>query len=46
VAGVDLVIHLRADGVSVLLDLGYGRLPAIAHWARIWVLSTSRPPNP
>ena len=31
-AGVDVVINLRADGVSVLLDLTDGRLPAIVHW--------------
>ena len=31
-AGVDVVVHLRAEGVSVLLDLGYGRLPAVVHW--------------
>ena len=32
VAGVDVVINLRAEGVSVLLDLTDGRLPAIVHW--------------
>ncbi|WP_062464619.1 alpha-galactosidase [Demequina soli] len=26
------VLHLRASGVSVLLDLSDGRLPRIAHW--------------
>ena len=31
-AGVDVVINMRAEGVSVLLDLTDGRLPAIVHW--------------
>ena len=29
---VNACVHLRADGVSVVLDLTGGRLPAITHW--------------
>ncbi|MEO8907820.1 MAG: alpha-galactosidase, partial [Microbacteriaceae bacterium] len=28
----DLLVHLRGGGVSVLLDLRDGLLPAIVHW--------------
>ena len=31
-AGIDCLIHLRAEDVSVLLDLTDGRIPAVAHW--------------
>lgn len=28
----DALVHLRADGVSVLLDLRAGELPSVVHW--------------
>ena len=31
-AHVNACVHLRADGVSVLLDITDGRLPALVHW--------------
>lgn len=31
-ADVHACVHLRAEGVSVLLDLTAGRLPAVVHW--------------
>ncbi len=30
-ADVHACVHLRAEGVSVLLDLTAGRLPAVVH---------------
>lgn len=29
---VDALVHLRADGVSVLVDVRGGELPAVVHW--------------
>ena len=29
---VHAFVHLRSEGVSVLLDCTRGRLPALAHW--------------
>lgn len=31
-AGVDAIVHLRTDGVGVLVDLRAGELPAVIHW--------------
>ncbi len=31
-APLDRLVHLRAAGVSVLVDISAGRLPAIVHW--------------
>ena len=32
VAGANCVIALRSEGVSLVLDISNGQLPAIAHW--------------